>query len=65
MFHRHSWVEKERFYAEPLSGGKISSSGIGSNDLLQRMAFGVTSILYSCRECDAKKTKEVLGKATA
>jgi len=32
-----------------------------SEDLLKALAFGITTILYNCSECNAPKSIEILG----
>ena len=59
MFHKHKWIEKERFYAEP--HGNIKGNGFEQKDI-ERMTMGVTTILYQC-ECGKVDTVEIIGKS--
>jgi hypothetical protein len=47
LFHQHSWQEKERFYAKPVT------------DFTAKL--GVTTILYICTVCNEIKTMRILG----
>jgi hypothetical protein len=57
---RHNWVETERF--ETPGQLKRVSNADGDAESMQRLIFGVTTILYACKKCGAVKTIEVLGK---
>ena len=58
MFHRHNWVEQERFFAAPVAG-QFEATGY----VVALMAFGQTTITYRCK-CGEINVKELLGKAT-
>lgn len=59
LFHRHKWTEMERFSTPSLASFK-SDRFTGPATMLERMAFGVTTLKLVC-ECGALKTVEVLG----
>ena len=61
MFHKHKWVEIERFYAEP--EGKIKSAKNCSELLFQQLIQGFTTIRYKCDRCNKWKSIEVMGKS--
>lgn len=63
MFHKHTWKEIARTYAEPHVGTVNVERG-GTQELLERMAFGVTTILWECQDPGCKKLRreELLGK---
>ena len=60
MFHRHKWIEKERFYAAPMAG--LTKFKTDNLHLGQQLTQGVTTIRYEC-ECTKSKTEEILGKS--
>ena len=60
MFHRHNWIEKERFFAEPSDMTRLRSC---SEYLAQQLIQGVTTISYECIKCGKTRTKEILGKS--
>jgi len=69
MFHAHDWKEIARTYAAP-PGRHTKVTGGQSDSLLERIVFGVTTILWECqdRKCAALRKQEMLGseqKATA
>ena len=45
IFHKHNFVELERFYAEPFKG---NMENIPNDKLSRQMIFGQTIILYRC-----------------
>ena len=59
MFHTHYWKETERIVSQPLDGGARVKGC--DEDTLQRLVFGVTSIVLTCGECGDKKTVVVIG----
>jgi hypothetical protein len=60
MFCKHKWTEKERFY----TGGTSSFKGRVDDDQdIERILFGVTSILYLCEKCGKHRVIEVKGKS--
>jgi len=59
FFHYCKWAETERFYAKKLWTGNVSNA---SKELVERLTFGVTTILYNCSECNAPKSIEILGE---
>jgi hypothetical protein len=62
MFHKHKWVEIERFYAEGINIKKISSGGYDLDEF-HKMASGLTTIIYRCSACLKMRTEEILGKS--
>jgi len=60
MFHKHKWVELERFWAPPREGVKAQWI---TQEEMGRLCFGVTTILYECSDCSKRKTIEVLGQS--
>ena len=60
MFHKHKWIEVERFYAMPRDFKNLSG---GPPEMTQQMLLGVTTIRYEC-VCTASKTEIILGKST-
>jgi hypothetical protein len=63
----HDYKEVERFYASPaaaqVSGEGSSDDTDGTMKTLERLSFGVTTILYRCSKCDEMMTKEILGRS--
>jgi len=60
LFHRHNWIEIERFETPPT---EISSvSGGAPERTIRELVFGITTILYRCSICSGIKTVEILGK---
>ncbi len=57
MFHKHKWVERERFYAPPVAGDVSGTSRIG----VERLRFGLTTIAFDC-SCGEMFTQELLGQ---
>ena len=62
MFHRHKWVEIERFHAEPVVKLKVGTCLEPFE--FQKLVMGVTTILYECRRCGKQRRREILGKST-
>lgn len=60
IWHRHKWIEVERFHAMPLVSIEIEGA---SAHAVERLTFGVTTIKFECRLCGQDKFKEVLGKS--
>jgi hypothetical protein len=60
LFHKHVWEEKERFYAEPVRR-KFNLTSVFQEEL-ERLLFGVTTIIYKCKNCPEVKRVEILGK---
>ena len=58
MMHRHIYVESERFYAAPIFDTKIE----GYTGMVERLTFGVTTILFKCQTCGLTRTEEILGR---
>ena len=61
MFHKHKWVEIERFYSKPVEG--ISRVKNCEPVIFQQLTQGFTTIRYKCDRCDKWKITEVLGKS--
>ena len=57
----HKWKEAERFYAPPVHE-RFEMEGAGAGDIVQRMAFGVTTIVSKCETCGDIQKHEILGK---
>lgn len=60
IFHKHKWVEQERFYVSPNS--MLQEVCVPSAKLLKELTFGVTTVLYRCENCNKIKVVEILGK---
>lgn len=60
MFHKHEWVEVERFYAQPVM--KLKVGNCVDPFEFQKLTMGVTTIRYECA-CTKSKTEEILGKS--
>lgn len=61
MFHRHKYIEVERFYTPGMQGefeGRISARS------LKRMMEGTTTIWFECKICPKQMFKEIQGKST-
>lgn len=64
MFHKHKYKEIERTYAEPTGTDDIDEiSGFSAPKLINRMTFGLTTILWECEVCQKTKKEELLGKS--
>lgn len=62
MFHKHKWVEIERFYAEPIVGPwKVKHCAVPLD--FHMLTMGVTTILYECRDCHKPRKEQILGKS--
>lgn len=61
MFHKHKWVELERFWAPSRENVKIPAWVL--EESMTQIFFGVTTILYKCSICPKIKTVEVLGQS--
>ena len=67
MFHRHNWIEQERFHTA--SNALTRFKNMDPRDV-ERFVFGVTTILYRCDPgnewqkagCGATRKEEILGK---
>jgi hypothetical protein len=60
MFHKHKWIEIERFYAAPYRGGALTQC---DRETFQKLRLGVTTIRYDCHSCPAVQYVEILGKS--
>lgn len=56
-FHKHNWVKIKETYAPPFKG-KITAD----METLQKLTFGVTTLLWECSICKAIKKEEMLGE---
>lgn len=64
MWCRHKWEESERFFAQrPVELRKISSQ-YDDDKTMERLFFGITTILYRCEKCGKPKIVEILGRIT-
>ena len=59
IFHKHKWKKISRTFAGPVAG-EIEGRGVGR--YLEKMAFGVTTILWECEVCQELRKEELLGK---
>jgi len=57
---KHQWKEISRTYAEPRSGDVEVIRP--SRDFLEKIMFGVTTILWECQKCQELRREELLGK---
>lgn len=62
MYHKHNWIEIERFYAEPIAGPMEIKNCSDPHDL-HMLTMGVTTIQYECRDCHKPRKEEILGKS--
>jgi hypothetical protein len=60
MFHRHKWIEVERFYATGVDVKRISGC---DGEEFHRLVSGVTTIRFRCSICSQYRTTEILGKS--
>jgi len=60
MFHTHRFVEQERIYAGRV---KLTGCGDGAVEDIERLLFGITTIISKCDECGTLQTVEVKGDA--
>lgn len=61
LCHRHYWAEDHRVFASTTTT-ELSVKGT-SDETVQRLMFGVTTIMLKCSTCGELKTVEVLGDA--
>lgn len=61
LFHKHKWVEKERFYAPPDRSSWDAKRP--TQEFLEAIFFGLTTILYECQGCGKLKTVKVIGQS--
>lgn len=64
--HQHDWQRITTTYAPPRADA-MNINGWGEAwytvaRLLERAAYGVTSVLYECRTCHQTRVVEMLGK---
>ena len=59
LFHQHNWQEIERFYAPPI---REAFTFDGSNQEINKILFGVTTIVQKCKICNEINKVEILGK---
>jgi hypothetical protein len=57
LIHTHVWEETERIVTPPGSHSKMN----GSSDAVERILWGITSIVLTCKQCGDKKVVEVKG----
>lgn len=60
MFHKHNWKEITRTYAEPAKS--VNNITTNNTNLVARIDFGFTTILWECEDCQALRKEELLGK---
>ena len=58
LFHKHNWVKVKETYAPPY----IPTWQAASQDLFERAACGITTIIWECQECGKIYKEEMLGK---
>ena len=60
MFCKHNWKE----IAKTFSGtAKVSNIAGGVNpEEIERLVFGVTTIIWECQKCHKLRKEELLGK---
>ena len=63
LFHFwHQWTSGNKIAYAPPSHVNIKGKGIhNAEDLIQRMAFGVTTYKQVCKVCGQEETYEVFG----
>ena len=61
LFHEHQWEIISKIYAPPVN---TILSGVETNDMetLNRMMFGLTTIIFQCSICQKIRKEEMLGK---
>ena len=57
MFHKHNWVISKTTYASPVN---LGLKGV-SQELGQRLLFGLTTFLWECSICKKLRKEEMLG----
>jgi hypothetical protein len=57
--HKHDWKIISKCYAEPKSE---NAQFHGSQDFMEKIIFGYTTILWKCSICHNLKREEMLGK---
>jgi len=58
--HEHMWAESERMVARPPQRWTLENYK-GDARTLERLTYGVTTIVLTCSLCGDKKTQEILG----
>ncbi len=59
MFHKHNWIKIETTYAPPVSN-MFSVEGNWS-ETVEKLKFGLTTILWECSICQKIRKVEMLG----
>ncbi len=60
MWCFHQWKEYERLKAQPPASITVER---GDANTMERLAFGVTSIVLACEKCGDRKVIEIKGIA--
>ena len=58
LIHTHNWKKIKETYAPPV----VISFGSAPTSLVEKLYFGITTILWECERCQAIKKEEMLGK---
>ena len=60
---KHDWKILKKTYASPAGVEEFDLKGRGDGkELIQRLTFGVTTVLVQCSKCHKIKKYEMLGK---
>jgi len=59
-FHRHKWTIVERSYVKSIP---LPTNLKCSEQMAERMLFGLTSYIYECSACGKIRKEELLGKS--
>jgi len=59
MFHKHKWVELERFYAPPTRVVGL----VPERELSEWLCFGVTTILFQSEDGSKFKRVPIIGQS--
>lgn len=61
LFHKHNWIKIKETYAPP-ANRKYKAKGFINDNTPEKLAFGVTTILWECSICKKIRKEEMLGK---
>lgn len=61
MTHQHTWVETQRVFAHP--PWMTFNIRNASEDMIQQLSFGVTTIVSKCSCCGELRQDRILGDA--
>lgn len=62
MFHQHQWEDVSVDYTAPR--GRVKAVERATEDLIDRLMFGVTNVTQRCVECRKLDTYTVTGKVS-